>query len=242
MATGARIPTTTGTAMRMITIMGTRTAMTTRTAMIDPALTLAQWFSPAYPVGSFAYSHGLESLQAEGAVLDGAALSDWIETVLSDGAGWNDVLFLVAAYRAEDPAKVDARARAFAASAERLTETLSQGAAFAEVTGVVWGGATTPATYPVAVGAAARAHDLPLALTAQMFLQAFAAMLAGAGMRLGIVGQTEGQRIIRAHTPLCAALADRALEADPEALSATAFAADIAAMRHETLTTRIFRT
>ena len=45
--------------------MGAHTGTTTRTntaqkpMTTDATLTLAQWFSPAYPVGAFAYSHGL---------------------------------------------------------------------------------------------------------------------------------------------------------------------------------------
>ena len=40
---------------------------------IEAALILSQWFSPAYPVGGFAYSHGLETaVQAFGKAEDTA--------------------------------------------------------------------------------------------------------------------------------------------------------------------------
>jgi urease accessory protein len=165
-----------------------------------------------------------------------------LEGVLRHGAGWCDALFLAAAYRADDPQEVDRIARAFAPSAERLKETTLQGAAFGETTGQIWGGALPALTYPVALGHSARRHDLPLELTLQMYLQAFMANLVAAAMRLIPLGQTDGQRLIKRHTPLCAAIAAEAMEGTLDELSSTAFLSDIASMKHEQQYSRIFRT
>ncbi|MEZ5768554.1 MAG: urease accessory UreF family protein [Paracoccaceae bacterium] len=211
----------------------------------DAVLTLAQWLSPAYPVGAFAYSHGLEAAVAVGWVLDGADLEDWLTEVLETGAGHNDALLLAAAYRAETPdalAEVDATARAFAASKERLAETDQQGAAFTSTTHAIRGGDPTPRTYPVAVGAAAARADLPLDLTQEMYLQAFLSNLVAAGQRLLPVGQTAGQAILHRLTARIPAVAAATRSGDLEMHSATAFLPDIAAMRHDTQATRIFRT
>lgn len=210
---------------------------------IDAAvLTLAQWFSPSFPVGAFAYSHGLEWAVQAGDVTDAAQTQDWIDTVLRHGAGWNDCLFIAAAYRADDAGAVDATARAFAASAERLRETDLQGAAFATAVANLNGTTATPRTYPVAVGEAARNAGLPLELTAKMYLHSLTSSLAGAAMRLVPLGQSDGQAIIRALTPAAQEIATRACAASLDDLSATAFATDIASMKHETQYSRIFRT
>lgn len=210
---------------------------------IDAAvLALAQWFSPSFPVGAFAYSHGLEWAVQAGDVTDAAQTQDWIDTVLRHGAGWNDCLFIAAAYRADDAGAVDATARAFAASAERLRETDLQGAAFAAAVANLSGTTATPRTYPVAVGEAARNADLPLELTAKMYLHSLTSSLAGAAMRLVPLGQSDGQAIIRALTPAAQEIATRACAASLDDLSATAFATDIASMKHETQYSRIFRT
>ena len=66
-------------------------------------LTLVQMFSPSYPVGAFAYSHGLEWAVQDGAVTDRDSLNEWLVTVLRHGAGLADALFLAAAYRAKAP-------------------------------------------------------------------------------------------------------------------------------------------
>ncbi len=220
--------------------MGARMAMHTDAQVI----TLSQWLSPAYPVGAFAYSHGLESLVETGAVTDADGLLDWLGDVLRYGAGLSDARFLIAAYRADaqDVGTVDALCRAFAPSKERLQETDLQGAAFCEVTAAVWAQQIAGLTYPVAVGRAAALEGLPPALTTQMYLQAFVSNLVAAAQRLLPIGQTEGQRLIRTLAPLLAEITDQALNGSLDDLSGTAFLADIATMKHETQYSRIFRT
>ncbi|MCZ4353404.1 urease accessory protein UreF [Roseovarius aestuarii] len=205
-------------------------------------LTLVQWLSPSYPVGAFAYSHGLEWAVSAKEVVDRETLKSWLETVLRYGAGQSDALFLAAAYRSDDILEVDALARAFATSSERLKETVLQGEAFCRVTREVWGADMPTITYPVAVGRAARMLDLPLAQTLQVFVHAFMSNLTAAAMRLVPLGQTDGQIVIKELADTCIGVADRALDGSLEDLSSTAFISDIAAMKHETQHSRIFRT
>lgn len=212
------------------------------TMVTDPVLTLAQWFSPAYPVGAFAYSHGLEQAIADGDVTDAATLQAWIEDVLHHGAGRNDALFLAAAYHAQDPAPLDAHLRAFASSKERLMEADLLGCAFADITASLTGHDLSNLAYPVAVGRAAALVGLPINLTTAMFLQAFVSSLVSVGQRLIPIGQTDGQTIIAALAADCQKIARETRAGDLSGLSSTAFLSDIAAMRHETLNSRVFRT
>ncbi|WP_299552051.1 urease accessory UreF family protein [uncultured Tateyamaria sp.] len=206
------------------------------------ALTLMQWLSPTFPVGAFAYSHGLEQVIADGTVTDAETLQDWLEALLAHGSGRADAVLLAAAYGADTPAHVDATARAFAASAERLKETDLQGAAFCDTARKVWGIEITGLTYPVAVGTAARTMDIPLAEALPLYLHAFVSNLVSATQRALPLGQTDGQRVLAALAPTIAATARDAQVTPLDALTSTSFAADIAAMRHETLQPRIFRT
>ena len=50
-------------------------------------LPLLAWLSPTYPVGAYAYSHGLEWAAAAGDVTDEASLAGWLADVLAHGAG-----------------------------------------------------------------------------------------------------------------------------------------------------------
>ena len=215
------------------------------TATDAATLTLAQWFSPAYPVGAFQFSHGLERAIDCGDVPNGDALAAWIRDVVRHGSGASDVLFLSAAYLAESEARlleVDELARAFAPSAERLRETVDMGRTFRRTTASLLGRDLPELVHPVVAGLCARLADLPLRLTASMYLQAFAANLVSVGVRLIPVGQTEGQEIIRDLLPLCLDVAENNTHGDLDALESSAFAADIASMQHETQYSRIFRT
>ena len=129
----------------------------------DGLLTLLHWLSPAYPIGSYAYSHGLEAAITGGAVTTPDGLTAWISDILHYGAGQSDTLFIAAAYTgADNTAQIDAHYRAFAPCKERLMESTLQGAAFCDITRAVWGLALTDLCLPIAIGAAARAQDIPL--------------------------------------------------------------------------------
>ena len=206
------------------------------------ALTLMQWLSPAFPVGAFAYSHGLEQVIADATVMDADGLRAWISALVTHGSARADAVLLAAAYHAEDPGTVDATARAFAASAERLKETDLQGAAFCDTARAVWGLELHGLTYPVAVGCAARAMDIPLDQTLPLYLHGFASNLVSVAQRAMPLGQTDGQKVLAALSPAIEDTAAYAGTATLDDLASTSFAADIAAMRHETLQPRIFRT
>ena len=217
---------------------------------------LMTWLSPAFPVGGFSYSHGLEWVVETGKIKDAATLGSWIEDLLVHGAGRTDAIFLAEAWRAisADDApllnEVVELAAAFAPSAERRLETLAQGAAF--MTAVDsrlaacravddFGRQNAEIAYPVAVGVCAAAHGLPLAATAQAFVQAFAANLVSAGVRLIPLGQTDGLRVIARLEPLIPRVVAGALAASLDDVGGIAVMADIASMRHETQYTRLFR-
>jgi len=209
--------------------------------MTTDVLTLMQWLSPGFPVGAFAYSHGLEQAIDAGDLRRAEDLAAWVEDILSQGGGQADLVLLAQAYRDQTPEAADARARAFASSAERLLETQDQGAAFARTVDAIWQTDLGACAYPAAVGAAAAARGMPLALTAEAYAHAFAANLISAAVRLIPLGQTEGQQILAALKPLIQAVAAKALdEAAP--LYSNCIASDIAAMRHETQHSKVFRT
>lgn len=229
----------------MATIMATPLTTTRIDPMTDSAtlLILTQWFSPAYPVGAFAYSHGLEQAVAEGRVTDAAGAEDWIGDVLAQGGPRSDVTLLAAAYAAEDATldEIDALARALAPSKERLLETVQQGQSFAQTTRAIWGADLPDLTYPVAVGRAARLHGLPVEPVATLYLHAFAANLVSAAIRIVPLGQTAGQAALSRLSARCPAIASQALQDTLDDIGSSAFLADIASMRHETLYSRIFR-
>src|SRR4029077_10163548 len=62
-------------------------------------LRLQSWLSPAFPTGSYSYSHGLEwAVEAEH-VHDRESLVDWLEADLCHGSGRNEAIFFNEAWR-----------------------------------------------------------------------------------------------------------------------------------------------
>lgn len=217
-------------------------------------LPLLVWLSPAFPVGAFAYSHGLEWAFEAGDVTDAASLQGWLEDLLDHGSVRNDAILFAEAYRsADDPAllaEVAELALALASSAERRLETVTQGDAFAAAIAKTWPCAAIDRlraawpdslAYPVAVGVAAAGHSVPLEDALEAFGLGFVANLVSASVRLGIVGQTDGQRVTAALIPAIRSLAAFAHGATLDDLGGAAFRSDLASLRHETQYTRLFR-
>jgi urease accessory protein len=156
---------------------------------------------------------------------------------------------------------------AFRATAELALESAQQGDAFRQTCRAAWPdasieawrenphpnsppqagegrvGAALGATtcHSAAFGAAAASAGIALEDALLGYLQAFAANLVSAGIRLGVVGQTDGQRILAALEPAVAAAAAAAMTRGPDDFGAATFAADLASMAHETQYTRLFR-
>jgi urease accessory protein len=234
------------TGMGMITGAGTAISMPTATAMTDAAalFRLATWLSPGYPVGAFAYSHGLEWAVETGAVRCRETLTRWLDGLLRHGAGRTDAILLTCAWRAPEDEEIAALAAALQPSAERRLESAQQGGAFAAATAEAWpaeGLDGRPAPYPVAVGRAAAAHGVAAFDAALYYLHAFAANIVSAGVRLIPIGQTDGQKALAALEPVCRAVAEEAEGATLDDLGGASLLADIASMRHETQHTRLFR-
>ncbi|WP_370470473.1 urease accessory protein UreF [uncultured Paracoccus sp.] len=211
---------------------------------MDGARLLAvQLLSPAFPTGAFAYAQGLEWAMDAALVGDGAALAEWLGDVLEYGSGWSDAVILSLSLRpGADHLGLDDLARAMCLTAERLTETLEQGRAFAATSAALTGSSDAPAALPVAVGRALSGLDLPRAEVIALYLHGQALNLIQAAVRFMPLGQAEGQRILAALSPLILQLAARAAEASEADLGGCAIGADLAQARHETMQTRIFRT
>lgn len=209
--------------------------------MTGDILTLAQWLSPAFPVGAFAFSHGLETAIREERVRDGATLEAWLRDLIDFGSARSDVVLLSASYKFGALSGVQSTALAFQPSAERLEETRQLGAAFCRTVRDVWNLDLPDLAYPVAIGRAAAMRGIPLQDTAALYAHSFVANLISAAVRLVPLGQTEGQAVLAGMQRDCERLGRDAEGLTLDDLSSAAFLSDIQAMRHETLTPRIFQ-
>lgn len=233
--------------------MRIRTTITI-TIMIDQPsnialLRLMAWLSPAFPVGGFAYSHGLERAVHDGLVTNAAGLAGWLETLVEMGSGWNDAVLFAESWRhARDAGDLDdvaALAEALAGSRERHTESLLQGAAFLKAA-AAWPNPALerlPAdcAYCVVVGAVAGGNGIALEDALCAFAQAFFSNLVQAAIRLGVVGQKEATTLLAGFEPLALSTAARASRSTLDDLGGCAFVSDVMAMKHEAQYSRLFR-
>jgi len=217
---------------------------------------LMTWLSPAYPVGAFSYSSGIEWAVEAGDIRDAETLRRWLEAMLTEGTGMSDGIFFSQIHRAvtcgDNAGLVDtaALAAAFVPTRERHLETTMLGRAFVDVTRAAWPcPALTklqelwdgPVAYPIAVGVACAGHAIPLAPALHAFLTAVSSNWVSASVRLIPLGHTDSQRVLNALEPAVAATAQSALAAQPDDVSSVTFRADIASAMHETQYTRLFR-
>lgn len=211
------------------------------TRMTDPTdhLRLVQWLSPAFPIGAFAYSQGLETAISAGDVHDPETLQGWITTILTHGSARTDAILLAHARAGEDLTDLTL---ALAPSAERHTEMIEQGRAFALALAAITGTPQPIQPYALAVAHATRPLNVPTETVLTHWLQGLAAQLTSVGVRFIPLGQTDGQRLLAAFAPLITQLAATYATAPLTDLGTATFAADLASMQHETLPVRIYRT
>ncbi|SHM93016.1 urease accessory protein UreF [Roseibium suaedae] len=235
-------------------------------ALVPSALfRLLTFLSPAFPVGAFTYSHGLEQVIEDEVVTDAGTLASWLEDILRQGAGRSDAILLRQTMLAAREGNEDAVGEiidlglALQPSKERYLESSAQGTAFIQAIRQAWlPDAHTPAChlleklskpetgrdtwpYPAAVGLAAAAWSLPVDAVLTAYSQAFTANLISVAVRAVPIGQSDGQRVLALMEPVIAAVAEEAQTCGLEDLGTSTFLADIASMEHETKYSRLFR-
>lgn len=223
------------------------------TTMIDPsALTasmrLAYWLSPAFPTGAFAYSHGLEFAFETGLIKTREGFKNWLRIVLEEGTGWSDAALCSLSWRADGDSAALQHLSDFglslAGSSERLKETTEQGTAFLKAASF-WALQThlperTP--LPICIGAATRDAGMDHVAVLSLYLSSTLTNLVQAALRMGRFGQDDGVAIAAALEPVIIAQAIKASTATLDDIYSATVIADLAAIEHETLPTRVFAT
>jgi urease accessory protein len=223
----------------------------------DPLYRLLAWLSPAYPIGAFSYSHGVETAVEEGFVKDRASLVAWLETVLTAGTGRVDGALFAAAWRAADAKDwlafdgIAERAAAWRGTSEMALESRQQGGSFLSITRTAWPHADLDAAHerlageialPVAVALAAAAHGIALDMALGGYLHAFTANLISAAVRTVPLGQTDGQRALAGLEAAVRHTVEAALAvSDLDEVGTATPLLDWCSLRHETQYTRLFR-
>jgi urease accessory protein len=237
--------------------MGSATTNAMGMAMADPLYRLLAWLSPAYPIGAFSYSHGVETAVEEGFVKDRLSLVTWLESVLVRGSGAVDGALFAAAWRAAtaeawpDFDAIAERAAAWRGTSEMALESRQQGGSFLSMTRTAWPHPALDAAHErlsgelslaVAVSLAAAAHGIALDRALEGFLHAFTANLISAAVRTLPLGQSDGQVALATLEPAVRRATEAALAVvSLDDVGTATPLLDWCSLRHETQYTRLFR-
>jgi len=242
-------------------IMTGRIIMSDHQHLISQVALLRQqsWLSPAFPAGSYSYSHGIEWAVEAGYTHDRKSLVDWLEADLCYGSGRNEAIFFIEAWRSatdddcEKLLEIAELAAAFRSTSEFALETSQQATACLAILRRVWPDPLIESlsqllsdlriapVFSVVLGVRAARQDIPATLALPAFLQSYLANLVTAGVRLIPLGQTDGQLGIAELEPAVLAVAAQAEQATIHDLGSAAFMVDLASASHETQYTRLFR-
>jgi urease accessory protein len=222
-------------------------------------LRLQSWLSPAFPTGSYSYSHGIERAVEAGHIHDRKTLIDWLEADLCYGSGRNEAIFFSEAWRCalEDDRmklfRIAELAAAFRGTSEFALESSQQGTASLATLRHAWPDHVldwlsrilrerhVQPALAVVLGVRSAMDGIPAGLALPAFLQSYIANLVIAGVRLIPLGQTDGQLAIAELEKSVLSGSAQAQKATIDDLGSGAFMVDLASAAHETQYTRLFR-
>lgn len=232
----------------------------TASAESDRRLALMQLSDSFFPSGSFTLSHGLESLQRSGQVRSPAEVEEFLRLLLHYRVGTSDLVALTHAHRASEADSLEAirdtDAHLFAQTAleETRTSQHKSGRALLMVAASIWetslletlmtevGARRMHGLHPVVFGVVGQVARLSETETQLAFTHSLVTGLAGAAIRLGLMGHMQAQHMLRAIAPTITAAADQASTLSLDKMSAWTPAIDIALMQHKHSDRRLFTT
>lgn len=213
--------------------------------------------SPATPVGSYAYSQGLEWACHAGWVADEKGLRDWLSGALEYPLARADLPLLGRLWRAcaagdwQAVERWNALLLALRETAELRAEELRRGRALANwLAGLGMDDGKTPLfrpgispgiSYAALYAYAASAWGAALADAALAYVWSWLENQAIAAVKLIPLGQTQGQRALSTVAARLPAVVEGAMAREDHEIGFSAPALAIASARHESQYSRLFR-
>jgi urease accessory protein len=223
-------------------------------APLDAALVLLQLGDSFFPSGAASFSWGLETLRAEGFVRDAADVAAFVDGQLAHRWASFDRPVVIAAHRAhadlDAVAAIDATLDAATLAREAREGGTRIGAALLKVHAALGTpgadeyrarvlAGTAPGQMAAVQGLLAARCGLDETAACALSAYGVALGITSAALRTGLLGHVDVQRILAASRARIAAGAQTALPA-PVALHAYTPMTEIATMRHETGSGRLF--
>ena len=206
----------------------------------DPLQILQIWFSSSFPVGSYAYSHGLEAIIDDNKIKNKDDVKEYLEALLFYGSLRNDYIFLKSVYMGEE---INDLILASASSKERHTEMIDMGNSFRKIMKDSWELVLEENTsFVYCISKAALHFDIKFDDLIKFYLQSYISNLINVCVKHIPMSQKEGQILNVNFIDQIQKFLAKSKELTLKDIGTSFFIGDIFAIKHENLDSRIYLT
>ena len=198
------------------------------------------WFSSSFPIGSYAYSHGLEAMIDNKYIKDENDLLNFIYVLVNHGTLKNDYIFIKKTYEGYD---LNDLVLANASCKERYIETISLGNSFRKILKESWNFVIEEGTaYPVCIGRAGLFFKISFDKIITFYFQSFISNLVNVCIKHIPLGQKVGQDCIYKSVKIIEKFLKKSKNLDLNDIGGITFNLDLQSIKHETLSSRVYIT
>ena len=206
----------------------------------DPHQVLQIWFSSSFPIGSYAYSHGLEALIDDKKIKNKDDVKEFLDALLFYGTLRNDYIFMKSVYKGE---QINELTLASASSKERQIEMIDMGNSFRKIMKDSWELSLPENTSFIYCLAKAGLHfDIKLDDLIKFYLQSFISNLINVCVKHIPMSQKDGQSLNVIFINQIQEFLTHSDKLTLKDIGTTFFIGDIFAIKHEYLDSRIYLT
>ena len=206
----------------------------------DPLQILQIWFSSSFPIGSYAYSHGIEALIDEKKITNKNEVKEYLNALLNYGTLRNDYIFIKSLYNGYE---INELILASASSKERKIEMIDIGNSFRKILNDSWNFELPNNTSYIYCLAKAGIHfNICFDDLIKFYLQSFISNLINACVKHIPMSQKDGQTLNVYFIEIIQKFLSHSKELTLNDIGTTFFIGDIYSIKHENLKTRIYLT
>ena len=206
----------------------------------DPHQILQVWFSSSFPIGSYAYSHGLEALIDNKKIKNKDDVKEFLDALLFYGTLRNDYIFMKSVYKGEE---INELILASASSKERQIEMIDMGNSFRKIMKDSWELSLPENTSFIYCLAKAGLHfNINFDDLIKFYLQSFISNLINVCVKHIPMSQKDGQSLNVIFINQIQEFLSHSDKLTLKDIGTTFFIGDIFAIKHENLDSRIYLT
>ena len=206
----------------------------------DPLQILQIWFSSSFPVGSYAYSHGLEAIIDNKLINNKNDVEEFLNALLFNGTLRNEYIFIKSIYEGKE---INNLILSSASSKERQIEMVDMGNSFRKIMKQSWDFELAEnAAFTYCLTKAAIHFNIKFDYLIKFYLQSFISNLINVCVKHIPISQKDGQKINVIFINKIQDFLQKSEKLNLEDIGSTFFIGDLFSIKHENLETRIYLT